>query len=100
MCERWKDFLNFLADMGEKKEGMSLDRIDVNGNYDVRNCRWASDTTQARNTRVNKLTLDLARQIRKIYQDGKIGQIALAKAFGVTQTQIHFIVTNKQWREE
>lgn len=55
VCERWYDFANFLADMGEKPKGYSLDRIDVNGDYEPGNCRWATATEQARNKRNNTL---------------------------------------------
>lgn len=57
ICERWlgKDgFLNFLSDMGEKPDKLTLDRIDVNGNYCKDNCHWADSSTQGFNTRLCK----------------------------------------------
>lgn len=64
VCERWRSFPNFLADMGEAPAGMSIDRIDNAIGYEPANCRWADDLTQRLNRRSVCLTAEIVRDLR------------------------------------
>lgn len=72
VCDRWQSFENFIADMGERPEGMTVERVDSNGNYEPSNCRWATRTEQGANKRNNlmlsdgKETLHLAEWARRL----------------------------------
>jgi hypothetical protein len=68
VCERWHaSFDAFLADMGERPQGTSIDRIDFRGHYEPGNCRWADITTQIRN-RSNTVRLTLNGQTQTIQE--------------------------------
>ena len=56
VCDYWMSFKGFWEDMGPTwKEGLSIDRIDVNGNYEPGNCRWATPKEQGNNRRTNHI---------------------------------------------
>lgn len=55
VCDRWKSFENFYADMGDPPPGRTLNRIDNEGHYDPDNCEWSTSTEQARNKRNNRI---------------------------------------------
>jgi hypothetical protein len=68
VCERWDGvggFANFLADMGERPEGCTLDRRDPDGNYEPSNCRWSTVLTQRRTQRNTNLTDAVVVQLRE-----------------------------------
>lgn len=55
VCDRWHTFENFLADMGERPPGRTLDRIDGNRGYEPGNCRWATPAQQTANREATNL---------------------------------------------
>lgn len=55
VCERWFVFKNFLADMGVRPEGMTLDRKNNSKGYTPRNCKWSTRSEQQRNRRNNNV---------------------------------------------
>lgn len=54
VCDRWQNsFANFLADMGDRPKGHSIDRINNDGNYEPSNCKWSTEKEQHRNKTTN-----------------------------------------------
>ncbi len=98
VCQRWRKFENFLVDMGECPEGLVFDRIDNSGNYEPGNCRWTDITTSSRNRRGIKLSMEKAREIRRLYSSG-ITQNQIAKTFNVDKTNISHVINKKTWNE-
>lgn len=93
MCDRWRSsFEAFLADMGERPPETTIDRIDVNGNYEPGNCRWADVITQVHNRRATKMSYDLADEMRRLHGLGE-SRKSLAAQFGVSMAVV-YRVTN------
>lgn len=63
VCDRWRSFSAFLEDMGRPSKGESLDRIDVDGDYEPSNCRWATPGTQANNKTNNRVIIFRAQSL-------------------------------------
>ncbi|HEU0038027.1 MAG TPA: hypothetical protein VFR76_02020, partial [Verrucomicrobiae bacterium] len=99
MCDRWNSFENFLADMGERPSGMTLDRYPNNdGNYEPSNCRWATPVDQARNRRNTRLTLEAATEIAVRRLRGESAK-ALAIEFGISESLPREIVKGRSWKD-
>lgn len=101
VCERWRKFENFLADMGERPKGTSIDRIDGSGNYERSNCKWSTPKEQAQNRRnhrgektpSSKLTTE---QIIAIKNDQRSSS-DIAKDYSVNRRQISRIKSGERW---
>jgi hypothetical protein len=72
---RWLEFPNFLADMGERPPGLTLERKDNNGPYALWNCIWATPHEQHMNTRVFKLTPPVVARAKELRAAGATIQL-------------------------
>ena len=100
ICERWLKFENFLADMGRKPTPQhTLERKNVNGNYQKRNCMWATRARQSQNRTDTRFSQKKVAKIRKLYGTGRYRQIDIAALFGTSQAAISQITRNAAWRE-
>lgn len=93
VCDRWVKFENFLADMGERPPGHSIDRFpDRNGNYEPTNCRWATIIQQARNKDRTLLTFEDAERIRELRRSTGMSAGKIASTLGLPKACVHGVV--------
>lgn len=92
ICDEWLDILSFKAwaETSGFGPGMTIDRINGDGNYCPENCRWVSSSENSRKKRTTKLSLEQAEAIRVRIAHGE-SEYALAEEYGVVHGTIWFI---------
>ena len=99
-CKEWESYKNFLADMGERPKGLTLDRINGNGNYEVDNCRWATPAEQSRNLKHTKLDVDTVSVIKTIIMySPSTPSYQIAKLLGVATSTVGNVRSNHRWQD-
>lgn len=110
VCDRWRNsFSNFLADMGESPPGLTIDRINNDGNYEPGNCRWIPAAEQAKNKsrkakprrmtdlRATRFTIESAANVRAML-DCEMSVRSVARTYRTSTSHIRAIRDGMIWK--
>lgn len=103
ICPEWvNDYMKFgdWALSNGYKEGLQINRINNDGNYEPNNCNFVTRTENMRNTRKVKLTLKIVNEIKALWNTENYTQQEIAKKYDITQSAISFVINNKRWVKE
>ena len=104
ICPEWTDKLNGYINFRDwalsngYEKGLSIDRINNDGNYEPANCHFVARRENNRNKRNNKLTLEIINEIRELHKIGKYTQKELSLNFHITNKYLYKIINNKIWK--
>jgi len=99
VCEQWANsFDAFYSDMGAQRDGMLLERINNDGNYEPPNCKWATYEEQLQNTRRNKLNPIAVKVMRYMFDNDLATIPNLASAHNLNYDTVWNAVTRKSWK--
>lgn len=96
VCDAWIRFDGFLADMGARPRGTSIDRIDNTKGYEPGNCRWATSTVQNRNSGSCKITEATAQEVLGRLEHGE-SPSSIAVRMSLARTMVYSIKRGDSW---
>lgn len=99
ISKRWQTFSNFYKDMGEREEGLTLERVDNNKGYNSKNCKWATMKEQSKNKRAGGHKILTPLIVKKIRAQSSIKtQQQLADEYKISQSTISEIQRSITWK--
>lgn len=104
VCDRWLIFENFLQDMGTRPDNTyTIERVNVNGNYEPSNCIWLQAKYQNRNRIQTVLNVDIVKQIRELKSQGlkmiEIYNLLLQQHSDITKASVNSVYYNRSWKD-